>query len=151
MIDSGDIEREGFRWFMRDTLPRMLKPDSYIYNLDYNRNQGTHWVNFTISNNQMFYFDPLSIKVTEPPPPELQELAKRMGITFIVYNDHRVQPMKSFDCGFFSLMMAKKLRPMIGQLNEKRFYDVIKQQFGTKPSDANEKKVYAYGKQIGKL
>ena len=58
LINSDDITKEGFKWFMRNDLPNNLPNGCYVYNMDSKTGQGTHWTMFVIQYPDIFYIDP---------------------------------------------------------------------------------------------
>lgn len=127
---------------MRDDLPHGAKNRCFLYNLDSKMNGGTHWTTVCLQHPEIYYFDPFGTKMLGGyPPQELRIWGKNHGFNIIYANENDIQHIKSNLCGYYSLFMANKLRPMIGKLNEKRFDNIISNEFDLLPTTYNVNKV----------
>lgn len=140
-ITSEDIEKQGYKWFMRNNIPNHLENGCYVYNMDGKNGGGTHWVMFCLQFPEIYYYDSFSVNLGGYPPEELKTWGKQHIYKVIYCNDMTNQPIKSWLCGFFALYMCNKLKPLIGKLTEKKFDNVIKNSFDAYPSDGNVKEV----------
>jgi len=97
------IDIPGFRGvFVRDNLPSKSRKDECgILNLDDSSGTGTHWVAWSRTNKNKFYFDSYGIQ----PPLELVEYLKDP----ILYNTERLQAKDQVFCGHLCLFVLKQL------------------------------------------
>lgn len=150
-ITDKDITNEGFNFFMRNNLPKSMEDQCFIYNLDDKNNGGTHWVCVCVQYPFIFYYDPYGTPLGGYPPQELRDFGIKNHFNSVVCNDKINQPVKSVLCGYFSLYMAKKLQPLIGNITEKKFDKLISNSFDSNPTISNVKTITKWSKNEGLL
>ena len=94
--------------YSRDNLPKTIKNEAYIINLDEYADVGTHWIALYAKNNEVIYFD--SFGVEHVP----KEIKRFIGHKDIKTNIFRIQAYKSIMCGYFCIafidfMFANKI------------------------------------------
>ena len=93
----------------RDNLPKIIKNEVYVINLDEYADVGTHWTALYVENNEVIYFD--SFGVEHVP----KEIKKFIGHENTKTNILRMQEDNSIICGYFCieiidfLFVGKKL------------------------------------------
>ena len=93
--------------YPRDDLPK-IKDGTYIINLDEHSDIGTHWVALYVHNDDVTYFDSLSV---EHIPKEIKTFINNKSITKNIF---RTQTYDSMMCGYFCIgfidfMLAGKI------------------------------------------
>ena len=83
--------------YSRDNLPKAIKNGAYVINLDEYANFGTHWIALYVKNNEVFYFDSLSIEYV---PKEIKRFIEHKNIKVNIF---RVQEENSIMCGYFCI------------------------------------------------
>ena len=48
--------------YSRDNLPKTIKNEAYVINLDEHADAGTHWVVLYVKNNEITYFNPFGVE-----------------------------------------------------------------------------------------
>ena len=48
--------------YSRDNLPKTIKNEAYVINLDEYADAGTHWVALYVKNNEITYFNPFAVE-----------------------------------------------------------------------------------------
>lgn len=152
-VNSDDIEKEGFQYFMRDTIPKSLNDGCYILNTDKNSGGGEHWQCFILQHPQIFFFGSYGAtsKYRDRPSKELIAFGKRNGFDTIYCSEDDIQYPASWLCGNYALMIAQIFKSKIGRITEQSFDSTIRKEFGTKPNDANVKKITTWSKKEGIL
>jgi len=147
LINSDQIEKMGFRWFMNKDLDKIdsLPTGVYILNLDTMNQGGTHWTTFMVDQKDhiLYYIDSFgSALLNGLPPQSVINLAKRMGLR-IYENKTTYQPIKSNLCGYLALYIAHRLRKklMKGKLTEQKIQKYINMTMLTQPDDKTIAKV----------
>lgn len=86
-----------------DRLPAACKTnEAAVVNLDFEKNQGTHWVCYRKTGNTVRYYDSFG---NLPPPLILQKYFKGCEID---YNYERHQSFGTYNCGRLCLLFLKK-------------------------------------------
>lgn len=108
-LTNGQIERmlkgvKSFKGcFCSDDLPKKREIGFYVFNLDKERNPGTHWTMGQIKKDGSVYVDAFGM----PPSNEVEKfLTHGNGL---MVNTHDIQSMRSTCCGYFSVYMIKQL------------------------------------------
>jgi hypothetical protein len=146
LINSDQIEKMGFRWFMNKDLDKIdsLPTGVYILNLDTTNQGGTHWTTFMVDKKAsiLYYIDSFGEMLNGLPPKSVINLAKRMGLR-IYENKTTYQPIKSNLCGYLALYIAHRLRKklMKGKLTEQKIQKYINMTMLTQPDDKTIAKV----------
>ena len=81
--------------FSRDNLPKKIKDEAYVINLDEYADVGTHWIALFCKRSEIVYFDRFGV---EHVPEEIEEF---IGNKTIKANIFRVQANNSVMCGYF--------------------------------------------------
>lgn len=165
-IYSTDIERLGFKWGMLDDIDHILSTHNkglftFLLNLDYNGNSGTHWTTVTIDNDNkyIYYFDPLGnkndnkyghndqIEARTSVPRELYQASKKYGYKNVWTNPFNTQFLKSWMCGYFALYIASIMRKY-QTMSPKQFEEIITGELGIKPDRDIVEKVLKWWKSV---
>ena len=111
-----------------------------IINLDDLQGIGTHWVCCVSGDDKqtLWYFDSFGMWY----PDEFKLIAKRDGITNIIFNNAQYQDIKSVLCGYYVLYFLRE-----SQLFNKSYYDIL-QPLSITNVDQNEKFIKNYFKNI---
>lgn len=100
--------------FMRDSLPpRCSDNECFIYNLDSQNSDGTHWTCVFIDKNQGCYFDSYG----HGPTLEIQNYMKDINNRF--YNTFIIQSQDEIICGHYCLFVLLHLN------NGYNFYEIL--------------------------
>ena len=83
--------------FSRNNLPKKIKDEAYVINLDEYADAGTHWIALFCNRNEIVYFD--SFAVGQVP----EEIKESVGNKNIITNIFRVQANNSVMCGYFCI------------------------------------------------
>ena len=83
--------------YSRNNLPKKIKKDAYVINLDEYENTGTHWVALFAKANEVIYFDSFGIEHIP------NEIKKYIGNNDIKSNIFRIQPYNSIMCGYYCI------------------------------------------------
>ena len=83
--------------FSRNDLPKKIKDDAYVINLDEYADIGTDWIALFCNRNEIIYFDSFGV---EHVPEEIKEL---IGNKNIKANIFRIQAKDSVMCGYFCI------------------------------------------------
>ena len=83
--------------FSRDNLPKKIKDEAYVIDLDEYANTGTHWIALFCKKKEIIYFDSFSVEHIP------EEIKKCIGIKNIKANIFRVQANDSVMCGYFCI------------------------------------------------
>ena len=81
--------------FSRDNLPKKIKDEAYVINLDEYADTSTHWIALFCKKNEIVYFD--SFDVEHIP----EEIKRFIGNKNIKANIFHVQGNDSIMCGYF--------------------------------------------------
>ena len=81
--------------FSRNNIPKKIKHETYVINLDEYADVGTHWIALLCNRNEIVYFDSFGV---EHMPKEIKEF---IGNTKIKANIFRVQANDSLIYGYF--------------------------------------------------
>ena len=96
------IKKLGIKYFRgiysRDGLPKIIKKECGIINLDNMSGPGTHWVAYRNINNIVEYFDPFGLLM----PNEVLDYFHTSGKP-IVYSMDEIQNRDSVLCGYWCL------------------------------------------------
>ena len=84
-------------FFSRNNLPKKIKDEAYVINLDEYANVGTHWIALFCNRNEIVYFDSFGV---EHVPEEIKEFIENKNIKANVF---RVQENDSIMCGYFCI------------------------------------------------
>ena len=107
--------------FSRNNLPKKIKDEAYVINLDEYPDVGIHWIALFCNRNEILYFDSF---VVEHVPKEIKKI---VGNENIIANIFRVQANNSVICryfciGFTDFMLAgKKLTDYTSLLSPHNF------------------------------
>ena len=85
------------RVFSRNNLPKNIKDEAYVINLDEYADVSTHWVALFSNRSEIVYFDSFGV---EHVPEKIKEF---VGIKNIIANIFRVQANNSIICGYFCI------------------------------------------------
>ena len=93
--------------YSRGNLPKTIKNEAYVINLDEYKDAGTHWIALYVKDNEIIYFDSFG---AEHVP---KEIKKFIGHKKSKTNIFRTQANNSIMCGYFCIgfidfMLAKK-------------------------------------------
>ena len=81
--------------FSRNNLPKKIKDEGYVINLDEYADLGTHWIALFCNRTEIVYFDSFSVEhISE----EIKEFIENKNI---IANIFRVQGNNSVMCGYF--------------------------------------------------
>ena len=83
--------------YSRDNLPKKIKDEAYVINLDEYSDVSTHWIALYVADNEIIYFD--SFGVEHVP----KEIIKFIGHKNIKTNIFRIQSNNSIMCGYFCI------------------------------------------------
>ena len=83
--------------FSRDNLPKKIKDEAYVIDLDEYANTGTHWIDLICKKKEIIYFDSFSVEHIP------EEIKKCIGNKNIKANIFRVQANDSVMCGYFCI------------------------------------------------
>ena len=83
--------------YSRNNLPKKIKDEEYVINLDEHAEVGTHWIALFFSRSEIVYFDSFGV---EHVPEEIKEF---VGNKNIIANIFRVQANDSVMCGYFCI------------------------------------------------
>lgn len=87
-LSSTQIEEMGYRWFMRNALPRgQISDGCYLYNLDDQGSRGTHWTMFCLKRPDLYYVDSFGTDLNGYPPQELRDWGRKQGAKMIYANE----------------------------------------------------------------
>ena len=81
--------------YSRDNLPKIIKNEAYVINLDEYAGVGTHWIALYVKNNEVIYFD--SFGVEHIP----KEIKRFIGHKDMKANIFRIQAYNSIMYGYF--------------------------------------------------
>ena len=81
--------------YSRDNLPKTIKNEAYVINLDEYEDVGTHWIALYVKYNEIAYFDSFGV---EHVPKEIKKFIKHKSIK---RNISRIQADNSIMCGYF--------------------------------------------------
>ena len=76
-------------------MPKTIKNDGYVINLDEYTDVGTHWIALYVKNNEVIYFDGFGV---EHVPKEIKRFT---GDKNTKTNIFRIQADNSIICGYF--------------------------------------------------
>ena len=136
-INSDDIEKLGFHWFMRDNIPASLGDGVYLYNMDSSRGNGSHWMSFCLKKPKIFYYDPFGTDLNGFPPTELRKWGAQNGYKMLVANEEDMQHIKSWLCGWYAVYFALKMKKHYNQLTPKSFDQIVQKGLTKYPSSHN--------------
>ena len=93
--------------FLRDNMPKKLKDEAYIINLDEYADVGTHWIALFCNRSGIFYFDSFGVQYV---PEETNESVRNKNIKANIFG---AQANNSVMCwyfciGFIDFMLAGK-------------------------------------------
>jgi hypothetical protein len=101
--------------YSRDTLPKHIKSQFYIVNLDEAKGEGTHWVCFYNCNPKLcYYFDSFGVD----PCNEILRFMKQSKKK-ILMSTYRIQELGSIMCGYYCIYVCDQL------MNNIAFYDIL--------------------------
>lgn len=143
LINDKDIKNHGYKFFMRNDIPKYLNDGCYLYNLGDKNSSGTHWQSFIISKPYLFHYDPYGTELNGLPTEELKHLAKRMNLK-IISNPYNQQPIKSYLCGYYCLYICDMLKPFIGSIDPSLYYKTLIKAFGKTPDKGDVIKLMSY-------
>ena len=83
--------------YSRNNLPKKIKDEAYVINLDEYEDVGTHWIALFCNKSEIVYFDSFGV---EDVPEEIKEF---VGNKNIIANIFRVQANNSVMCGYFCI------------------------------------------------
>ena len=87
--------------YSRNNLPKTIKKEAFVINLDEYENTGTHWVALFVKPKYMVYFDSFGI---EHIPKEMKHAT---GNKEIKANIFRLHAYDSIMCGYFCIEFIK--------------------------------------------
>ena len=83
--------------YSRNNLPKKIKDEAYVINLDEYEDVGTHWIALFCNKSEIVYFDSFGV---EHVPEEIKEF---IGNKNIKANIFRIQANNSVMCGYFCI------------------------------------------------
>ena len=83
--------------YSRNNVPKKIKDEEYVINLNEYPEVGTHWIALFFSRSEIVYFDSFGV---EHVPEEIKEF---VGNKNIIANIFRVQANNSVMCGYFCI------------------------------------------------
>ena len=83
--------------YSRNNLPKKIKDEAYVINLDEYEDVGTHWIALFCNKSEIVYFDSFGV---EDVPEEIKEF---VGNKNIIANIFRVQANNSVMFGYFCI------------------------------------------------
>ena len=83
--------------FSRNNLPKKIKDEAYVINLDEYADVGTHWIALFCNRSEIVYFDCFGI---EHVPEEIKEFVRNKNI---IANIFRIQAKNSVMCRYFCI------------------------------------------------
>ena len=83
--------------YSRDNLPKTIKNEAYIVNLDEYLDSGTHRIALYVKGNEITYFDPFGVEHVP------KEIKKFIGHKDIKTNIFRIQADNPIMCGYFCI------------------------------------------------
>ena len=83
--------------YSRNNLPKAIKKEAYLINLDEYKNTGTHWIALFVKPKNTVYFDSFGIEHIP------KEINKFIGNNDIKCNIFRMQAYDSIMCGYFCM------------------------------------------------
>ena len=107
--------------YSKNNLPKKIKDEAYIINLDEYADVGTHWIALFCNRSEIVYFDSFGV---EHVPEEIKEFIRNKNI---IANIFRVQANNSIMCrhfciGFIDFMLAsKKLTDFMNMFSPSEF------------------------------
>ena len=82
-------------FFSRNNLPKNIKDEAYVTNLDEYVDVGTHWIALFYNRNEIVYFDSFGVEHI------LEGIKKFIGNKNIKANIFRAPANNSVMCGYF--------------------------------------------------
>ena len=107
--------------YSRNNLPKKIKDEAYVKNLDEYEDVGTHWIALFCNKSEIVYFDSFGV---EHVPEEIKEF---VGNKNIKANIFRVQANNSVMCGYFCIgfidfmIAGKKLTDFMSMFSPQDF------------------------------
>ena len=107
--------------YSRNNLPKKIKDEAYVINLDEYEDVGTHWIALFCKKNETVYFDSFGVEYI---PEEIKEF---IGNKNIKANIFRVQANNSVMCGYFCIgfidfmIAGKKLTDFMSMFSPQDF------------------------------
>ena len=107
--------------YSRNNLPKKIKDEAYVINLDEYEDVGTHWIALFCNKSEIVYFDSFGV---EHVPEEIKEF---VGNKNIIANIFRVQANNSVMCGYFCIgfidfmIAGKKLTDFMSMFSPQDF------------------------------
>ena len=107
--------------YSRNNLPKKIKDEAYVINLDEYEDVGTHWIALFCNKSEIVYFDSFGV---EHVPKEIKEF---VGNKNIKANIFRVQANNSVMCGYFCIgfidfmIAGKKLTDFMSMFSPQDF------------------------------
>ena len=107
--------------YSRNNLPKKIKDEAYVINLDEYEDVGTHWIALFCNKSEIVYFDSFGV---EHVPEEIKEF---IGNKNIKANIFRVQANNSVMCGYFCIgfidfmIAGKKLTDFMSMFSPQDF------------------------------
>ena len=83
--------------YSRNNLPKKIKDEAYVINLNNYADVGMHWIALFCNRNEIVYFDSFGVEYV---PEEIKEFIENKNI---IANILRVQANDSVMCGYFCI------------------------------------------------
>ena len=83
--------------YSRNNVPKKIKDEEYVINLDEHAEVGTHWIALFFSRSEIVYFDSFGVQHV---PEKIKESIWNKNI---IANIFRVQANNSVMCGYFCI------------------------------------------------
>ena len=80
-----------------DNLPKQIKDEAYLINLDEHKDTGTHWIALFYNRNKIVYFDSFCVEHIA------EEIEKYIGNKNIKANIYLLQANNSVMCDYFCI------------------------------------------------
>lgn len=143
LISNTELEKGGFKWFMKDTIPKTLPDNVYILNTGTSASGGEHWQVFAVQYPKIFFVGSYGAtsEFRDRPSKELIDFAKRNNFEDIYCYEHDLQIPTAWTCGHFAMYIGSLLKKNLGSLTEKSFDRLIDGEFDKKPTAYNNEKV----------
>ena len=117
--------------FSRDNLP-ILKNKFYLFNLEDQQGEGTHWVAIYNIGNECIYFDSFGVDPPEEALDKMRQTKKNM-----IMNTYRIQDLNSVNCGKYCIYIID------GLLNGRKYIDILSD-FDPKEYKKNDTLINSY-------
>ena len=103
--------------YSKDKLPKLIKPNFYIVNLDDANGPGSHWVCiYNCHRGECYYFDSYGVDPCEEVVKFMRQSKKK-----ILVSTYQIQQLGTIMCGYYCIHVCNEL------LNNVPLYDILLQ------------------------